>query len=183
MAGHSKWHQIKHKKEMTDQKRSRLFSKLLSAIQSALIDGSNPDFNPRLRAAINKAKEMQVPQENILRAIQKIAKEPVDKLIVEAYGPGGAALIIEAISSNKNQTVANIKKTLLDFDAKVANPGAVIWIFEEPPFSFKEHATDLGYRAKFKQPISSENKDKLNKLIAAFKERDEVIGVYTNAIG
>lgn len=173
MAGHSKWHQIKHKKGATDQKRGKLFSKLLSAVQAAAQENSNPDTNPRLRAAVQRAKEMNVPQENILKAVKKASGEPTEKLIVEAYGPEGIALIIESLTDNKNRTMADIRKILSDFDARTTNPGTALWMFETTP--------EMTLRAKFKQLISDENKQKTQNLFKALKKIGEVTEIYTNA--
>ncbi len=107
MSGHSHWAGIKHKKEITDQKRGKVFSKLLAAISAAAKSEPNPDFNPRLRTAIAKAKEVAVPQDNIERAVKRASEAGanLEELIFEAYGPGGIALIIEAIADNKNRVV------------------------------------------------------------------------------
>src|SRR3989338_11296018 len=109
MSGHSKWSQIKHKKGTTDQKRGQLFSKLLKAISIAAKKEPNPLYNPRLRSVIEKAKENSVPQENIERAISKASEEKnLDEVIIEAYGPEGAALIIQGVTDNTNRTVAEV---------------------------------------------------------------------------
>src|SRR5579864_153859 len=111
MSGHSHWAGIKHKKEITDQKRGKVFSKLLAAISAAAKPEPNPEFNPRLRTAILKAKEASVPQENIEHAIKRAAEAgaALEELTFEAYGPGGVAIIIHAISDNRNRTVQEIK--------------------------------------------------------------------------
>src|ERR1700740_1748559 len=110
MSGHSHWSGIKHKKEITDQKRGKVFSKLLALISAAAKSEPNPDFNPRLRTAIAKARDATVPQENIDRAIKRAseAAESLEELVFEAYGPGGIALLIEAISTNRNRAVQEI---------------------------------------------------------------------------
>ncbi len=98
MSGHSHWSGIKHKKEITDQKRGKIFSKLLVTISTAAKKESDPNFNPRLRTVIAKAKEAGVPQDNIERAVKK-AKETdgnLDELLFEAYGPSGIAILVEA---------------------------------------------------------------------------------------
>ncbi|MEK9186468.1 MAG: YebC/PmpR family DNA-binding transcriptional regulator, partial [Patescibacteria group bacterium] len=98
MSGHNKWSQIQHKKGVVDKKRGATFSKLLNAVSIAARSGPNPDFNPRLRSVIEKAKENKVPQENIERAISKASENKnLEELTIEAYGPEGSALIIEAI--------------------------------------------------------------------------------------
>jgi YebC/PmpR family DNA-binding regulatory protein len=173
MAGHSKWRQIKHKKETTDQKRGQVFSKLLKAIQAAVGAEPNPDFNPRLRSAVLKAKQENVPQENIERAIKKAKEEPTEELIIEAYGPAGAAFIIEALADNKNRALSEIKNTLGDFEARLASPGSVLWLFETD--------SKMERQPKFKQPLSPEAREKVEALLRSLQEKDEVISVRTNA--
>lgn len=176
MAGHSHWKQIKIKKASSDDKRGRTFSKLLSAIAIAAREEPNPDFNPRLRTTILKAKETQVPQENIDRAIQK-AKDSsahLETFIMEGYGPGGASLLIEAITDNSNRTVNETKQTLKERGAKWAETGSVRWSFEPP-------SKDSGeWKAKFGKEISESDKEKLREIISALEEQDDVQRVYTN---
>jgi YebC/PmpR family DNA-binding regulatory protein len=173
MAGHSKWAQIKHKKSITDKKRGQIFSKLLKAITIAAKEGANPQFNARLRAAIEKAKENQVPQDNIERAIKKASEtgENLEDLLIEAYGPEGSAILIEAITDNRNRTVAEIKKILKDYEAKWADPGSVMWAFEK---------IDNKWQAKFPQKISDEGVNKLNTLLEALDDHDDVENIITN---
>lgn len=126
MAGHSHWAGIKHRKAITDAKRAKLFSKLLKAVSAAAKTEQNPDFNPRLRTAIEKARAAAVPAENIERAIKKAAEEkPMEELLFEAYGPGGAAILIEALADNRNRMVQEIKKILGDHGGKWAVGGSV----------------------------------------------------------
>lgn len=184
MSGHSKWAQIKHQKGVADEKRGRLFSKLLNAISAAAKLEPNPNFNPRLRAAIEKAKENNVPKENIERAIKK-ASEPgqkIEKLIFEAYGPGGTAILIEAISDNKNRSIAEIKKVLTDHEAKWAEEGSVRWAFEQIADQHGLGADSQGnWKAKFQQEISESDKRKLKNLVEALENREDVQMVYTNS--
>lgn len=175
MAGHSHWAGIKHKKEAEDKKRGQIFSKILSAITAAAKVEQNPEFNPKLRALIEKAKELKVPQENIERAISR-AKETgnaTEELILEAYGPGGAGILIEATTDNKNRTIAEIKNILNETGAKWAEAGSVRWAFEEDRGSGS-------WRAKFIGEISEEDKNKLKKIIEALKNHSDVQEVYTN---
>lgn len=176
MSGHSHWAGIKHKKEITDHKRGKIFSKILSAISSAAKPEPNPNFNPRLRTMILKAKDLAVPQENIERAILK-AKESVENLedlIFEAYGPGGVALLIHAISDNKNRTVQEIKLILKEHNGKWAETGSVQWAFEPKKDSFFE------WESKFPIEITEEDKNKLADLIEILEENDSVQRVFTN---
>lgn len=176
MAGHSHWKQIQHKKGATDQKRSQLFSKLLNAISVTARKDSNPQFNPGLRTAIEKAKENSVPQENIERAIKKATsnQEQLEELIIEAYGPGGTALIIEVITDNKNRSIAEIKSVFKNNEAKWAEPGSVRWIFTQ-------NNEVQEWRPKFTQNINEEDKKKLQNLIEQLENHDNVQKVYSNA--
>ena len=175
MSGHSKWKTIRHKKESADQKRGQIFSKLINAISIAARTESNPQFNARLRAAIEKAKENKVPQENIERAIKRASEDKnLEELTIEAYGPEGAAILIEAITDNKNRTIAEIKKTLSDNNAKFAEAGSVRWAFE--PLD-----SGSGWQAKFKQAISADAKGRLTSLISELENCDDVQKVHTNS--
>ncbi|HQA95952.1 MAG TPA: YebC/PmpR family DNA-binding transcriptional regulator [Candidatus Colwellbacteria bacterium] len=172
MSGHSKWSQIKHKKEITDKKRAKFFSKLLKNIQAAAKDEPNPEFNPRLRDAVLKAKEASVPQENIERAIKKAKDEPSEELLVEMYGPEGSAFIVTGLTSNVNRTMADIKAVAKSFDAKIGLPGSAKWAFSQSGFEFVPN---------FEQAVSPESKEKILALIEALEEIEEVGAVYTNA--
>lgn len=174
MAGHSHWAGIKHKKEVTDQKRGKIFSKLCAAITAAARTESNPDFNPRLRTAILKARENKVPNENIERALSR-AKEKglaLEEPLYEAYGPGGSAILIEVVTDNKNRTVQEIKKIINELHGKWAEPGSVQWAFERGV---------EGWKAKFSQEVADEDKKKLEELILGLEEQDDVQKVHTNA--
>ena len=184
MSGHSHWAGIKHKKEITDQKRGKVFSKLLAAISVAAKTEPNPDFNPRLRTAVLKAKEMSVPQDNIDRAIKKASESGanLEELLFEAYGPGSTAILIEAVSDNRNRTVQEIKTILRDYGGKWAENGSVQWAFERAAGNQQPAIGDQeGWVAKFPQEISGEDGEKLAKLIDALEENEGVQNVYTNA--
>ncbi len=172
MSGHNKWSQIKNQKGTTDKKRGQLFSKLLKAISIAAKTETNPQFNPRLRSAIEKAKENNVPQDNIERAINKASEEKnLGDIIVEAYGPEGSAIIIEGITDNTNRSISEIKHILTKQGGKIANPRSVLW-------SFEKKSGD--WQAKFPQTISEPAKEKLNQLIEALEEREDVQRIITN---
>lgn len=173
MSGHNKWSQIQDKKGKTDKARSALFSKLLAAIAVAAKNEPNPGANPRLRSAIEKAKENKVPQENIERAIKKASEEKdLKEIIVEAYGPEGVAIIIEGITDNSNRTISEIRHLLEQNEAKMANSGSVLWGFEKVGGEWK---------AKFPHPLSEEGKQKLAALVALIEERGDVQKVYENS--
>lgn len=177
MSGHSHWAGIKHKKETADQKRGQVFSRLLGAISVAAKKEVNPDFNPRLRTAIEKARENKVPAENIERAVKRAAEAGVipEELVFEAYGPGGAALIVAAITDNRNRTVSEVKKILSDGGGKWGESGSVRWAFQAPV------TPDGEWRAKFQQQLSPSDKEALSLLVGALKDHDDVQGVFANA--
>lgn len=174
MAGHSKWANIKHRKGAVDAKRSKTFSKHAKIISIAAKNDPNPETNAALRSAIQRAREDNVPNDNIERAINK-AKESgnLEKVRYEAYGPDGIALIIDAITDNNNRTFSEIRKLLTDNGAKIAEPGSVLWSFDESP--------DGGWNAKFPQDISENGKAQLEKLMVALEDHDDVQSVVTNA--
>lgn len=136
MAGHSKWAQIKHKKAVVDARKGRLFSRLSREISiSARLGGGNPDMNPRLRLAIEKAKEVNMPSDNIKRAIMKGTGElpgvSYDETVYEGYGPGGVALMIDVMTDNKNRTISEIRHIMGKHGGSIAEAGSVTWIFQK----------------------------------------------------
>jgi|SRR3989338_4799023 len=175
MAGHSHWKQIKVQKGSADAKRAKVFSKLLAAVAVAAKGEANPQFNPRLRTAIAKAKENQVPQENIERAIKKASEknENLEEVRIECYGPGGAAIIAEAITSNSNRTINEVRLILKEFEGKLGGPGSATWAFEPA-------GNDGGLKPKFAKEINDEDRKKLSVLIEVLENQDDVQRVYTN---
>lgn len=136
MSGHSKWSQIRHKKGVADTKRGQLFSKLIREITVAAREGgANPEANPRLRAAIERARGEGLPKDNIQRAIERASgKEEgaeLSEFLYEASAPGGVAILIEGITDSKNRTLAEIKHLLARHDARLAESGSLIWGFEK----------------------------------------------------
>lgn len=134
MAGHSKWSKIKRKKAANDQKQGAKFTKLIREITVAAREGGgNPDFNPRLRLAVDTAKAENMPSDNIDRAIKKGTGElegvNYEELTYEGYGPGGAALFIETVTDNANRTVADIRHVLGKYDGSLGTSGSVAWQF------------------------------------------------------
>jgi len=134
MSGHSHWHSIKYQKTAADVKKSKAFSKIAREITIAAKEGGDPEFNSRLRLAIEKAKSINMPAENIERAIKRgtgeLAGAKLEPVLFEAYGPGGVAIIIEGITDNKNRTLGEIKQILSEYGGKLANEGSVKWLFE-----------------------------------------------------
>ena len=135
MSGHSKWATIKHKKAATDAKRGSLFTKLIKEISVAARGGGNPDTNPRLRVAIERAKESSMPSDNIDRAIKKgtgqLEGVTYEDITLEGYGPGGVAVYVEGVSDNKNRTTAEVRTIFTKKGGNMAGAGSVAWMFEK----------------------------------------------------
>jgi YebC/PmpR family DNA-binding regulatory protein len=136
MAGHSKWKQIKHYKAATDAKRGALFTKLIREItMAAKIRGGDPSGNPRLRLAIDTARSASMPKENIERAIKKGTGElegvEYHEVTYEGYGPGGVALLIDAVTDNPTRTVAEIRSKMSRLGGNLGTPNSVAWMFEK----------------------------------------------------
>jgi YebC/PmpR family DNA-binding regulatory protein len=137
MSGHSKWSSIKHKKAAADAKRGKQFSKLARAIIVAARDGGGDvDGNPTLATAVQKAKDASMPKENIQRAIDRGTGASADAAAIEqvsfeGYGPGGAAILVEALTDNRNRTTADVRLAFTKHDGSLGEPGSVAWIFEK----------------------------------------------------
>ncbi|MDF1593466.1 MAG: YebC/PmpR family DNA-binding transcriptional regulator [Desulfobacterales bacterium] len=136
MSGHSKWASIKHKKGAADARRGKVFTKLIKEItMSARMGGGDPDGNPRLRSAILAAKNENMPKDNIERAIKKGAGElegvSYEESIYEGYGPGGAAVMVESLTDNKNRTVAEIRHIFSKNGGNLGENGCVAWMFNK----------------------------------------------------
>jgi YebC/PmpR family DNA-binding regulatory protein len=136
MAGHSKWAQIKRKKAAQDAKKGKIFTKLIREIMvAARMGGGNPENNPRLRAAIAAAKAENMPKENIERAIKKGTGElegmKFEEVIYEGYGPGGVAVLIEALTDNRNRTTAEIRHIFSRIGGNLGTTGCVSWLFHK----------------------------------------------------
>ncbi len=134
MSGHSKWSSIKHKKAATDSKRGKIFTKIIKEITVAARQGKGDvNSNPRLRTAVQSAKAMNMPQENIQRAIKKGTGElpgvSYEEITYEGYGAGGVAVIVEAMTDNKNRTVAEIRSLLGKNGGQMGETGCVGWMF------------------------------------------------------
>jgi YebC/PmpR family DNA-binding regulatory protein len=137
MSGHSKWHSIKHKKAVVDARRGQQFTKLARAITVAAREGGgDPDGNPTLALAIQKARDASMPKDNIERAVAKGTGEGVDTdqietVVYEGYGPGGVALLIEALTDNRNRTGADVRHILSKHGGNLGEPGSVSYLFDK----------------------------------------------------
>jgi YebC/PmpR family DNA-binding regulatory protein len=137
MSGHSKWHSIKHKKAVVDARRGQQFTKLARAITVAAREGGgDPDGNPSLALAIQKARDASMPKDNIERAIGKGTGEGVDAdqietVLYEGYGPGGVALLIETLTDNRNRTGADVRHAFSKHGGSLGEPGSVAYLFDK----------------------------------------------------
>ncbi len=136
MSGHSKWSTIKRKKSAQDAKRGKIFTKLIREITvAARMGGGDPTGNPRLRAAIASARAVNMPKDNIERAIKKgtgeLAGYSLEEAIYEGYGPGGVAILIEALTDNKNRTTAELRYILSKHGGSLGEAGCVAWMFDK----------------------------------------------------
>ncbi len=136
MSGHSKWHSIKHKKAATDAKRGKAFSRFNKEITiAARLGGGDPNFNPRLRLAIDKAKSENMPKENIDRAVKKGTGElegyNLEEVQYEGYGPGGVAILIEVTTDNRNRTLPEIRHIFSKHGGNLGEAGSVAWMFQK----------------------------------------------------
>lgn len=174
MSGHNKWSQIKHKKEKTDGTKSKLYSKYSKLISAEAQKSKGDKNSPSLRALIERAKSEDVTNEVIERAIKK-ANEPggtLESIIYEAYGPGGCAMIIEALTSNKNKAAQEVKHILSINGHSIASPGSALWAFKREGAEWKPIST---------VDLSDVDLEALSKLVEALEESDEVQEVFTNA--
>ncbi len=173
MAGHNKWSKIKRQKEKTDAQKSKIYGKLVRMISVEAKKAQGNVSAPGLRAAIEKARSLNVPNDNILRALKRAgeADGDLESITYEAYGPGGCALIIEALTSNKNKAAQEIKHILSNHNISLAGIGSASWAFEKTTEGWIPNVT-----------VSLEEKDGqlLEQIIDELEENDEVQEVFTN---
>jgi len=174
MAGHSKWKQIKEKKAKTDAKKSQVFSKYAKLITSEAKKAGGDLSSPGLKAVVERARSENMPSDNIERAIKKATevKAAMETITYEAYGPGGVAMIIEALTDNRNKAAQEIKFILSEHGANLAGIGAASWAFEKKGVEWIPQTTTT---------LSDDDLSKLEKLVEALETNDEVQAVFTNA--
>lgn len=175
MSGHNKWSKIKHKKAASDATKSKVFSKYarLIAMESKKAGG---DTNaPGLRTVIDAARAVNMPKDNIDRAVAKGAgadAEVLESVLYETYGPGGVAILIDAVTDNRNRTGQEIKHLLSKNGYELAAPGSASWAFTK---------TNMEYVPASTIPVSTEDEEKLMQLLEIIDDHDDVQNVYTNA--
>ncbi|MGH9774082.1 MAG: YebC/PmpR family DNA-binding transcriptional regulator [Candidatus Acidiferrales bacterium] len=148
MSGHSKWATIKHKKAATDARRGKAFTKIIRELTIAARGGADPDSNPRLRTAVLAAKNENMPNDNIDRAIARgsgqLEGETLEEAIFEGYGPGGVGMLVSVVTSNRNRSVGELRHVMSKHGGNMAESGAVGWMFHRKGeiTVLKEHAAE-----------------------------------------
>lgn len=176
MSGHNKWSKIKNKKAVTDAFKSKIFSKMSKLISVASKQVKGDVSSPILRAVIEKAREYNMPADNIDRAVKKGAgsdAEALEPITYEAYGPGGSALVVEALTTNRNKAAQEVKFILSKHGFQLAGQGSATWAFVKEAGAWKP-TTNI--------EISEEDGKILEALIGELEDNDEVQDVYTNAL-
>lgn len=176
MSGHSKWHNIKRRKEVTNAKKGASFTKFSLEIASCIrAGGADPAANASLRDAITRAKKAGFPQVNIDRLLDKGSKSHGQTLTYEAVGPGGAGLIILAATDNPNRTVGQLRTLLRDYGGTLASPNAVMWKFTPDQAAHT-------YQAKFPLTLEPSAAAQLQTLTLALQAHEDVERVFTDAV-
>ncbi|MDB5194150.1 MAG: YebC/PmpR family DNA-binding regulatory protein [Parcubacteria group bacterium] len=177
MSGHNKWSKIKRQKAGTDAAKSKIFSKFAKLITTASKEAKGDITSPSLRAAIEKAQEFNMPRENIERAVKKgtgSEAESMEAITYESYGPGGCALVIDALTTNRNKAAQEIKFILSKHGFALAAPGSATW-------AFTKESAGADWQPTMTVPLSEADSEILGKLIEELEDNDEVQDVYTNA--
>jgi len=174
MSGHNKWSQIKRQKGVTDAQKSRVFSKYsrLITVESKKAQGNQE--SPGLKAVIERARAANMPNDNIDRAIKKATENSavMESITYEAYGPGGCAMIIEALTDNRNKAAQEVKFILSKFGFTLAGMGSATWAFTKEGVAWKPTTTI---------PLEEADVELLGKLVDELEENDEVQAIFTNA--
>jgi YebC/PmpR family DNA-binding regulatory protein len=175
MSGHNKWSKIKRQKEKTDAQKSKIFGKMVKLITTEAKKAGGNVNSPGLKAAVDRAKAANVPNDNIERAIKKFSEggAEMQSITYEAYGPGGCALVIEALTDNHNKAAQEIKAVLARHGYTLAGMGSATWAFTRMP--------TMEWVASTTIPLSDEDGGKLGDLVDELEECDEVQDVFTNA--
>lgn len=178
MSGHSKWSQIKRQKSVTDAARSRVFSRYARLIAMEAKKANGILTAPGLAVAVSRAKAANMPKENIERAVAKGSSKDasdVEQVLYEAYGPGGVAVLIDALTDNKNRTTQEIKHLLIVLGVELSSPGAATWAFTKTGGAYvpNEPLIDL----------LAEDGEKISALLGTLDEHEDVHQVFTNARG
>jgi YebC/PmpR family DNA-binding regulatory protein len=180
MSGHSKWSNIKNKKAAEDQKKGKIFSKLSRNIRAAVREGGgDPDSNVSLRLWLDKAREANMPKDNIQRAIDaglgKGANGSLQEMIYEGFGPGGVGMLIISFTDNKNRTTAEVRNILQRSGGSLGSPGSAKYMFER---------SDQGkYKPTLALPLDDQQKKSLTLMVEELLELEDIEAVYCAAEG
>lgn len=175
MSGHNKWSKIKHKKAASDAQKSKVFSKHAALIAMESRNAGGDVNSPSLAAAIERAKKDSMPKENIERAIAKgsgAGGAAIEEVVFEAFGPGGTAMIITAVTDNNNRTAPEIRHIFSKAGYELGTPGSAAWAFTK---------TATGFIPQSPIELSDSDGEKLATLIEALEEQDDVQDIYTTA--
>ncbi len=174
MSGHNKWSKIKRQKEKTDAQKSKIYGKFVRLITVEAKKAHGNLSSPLLRSAIERARAANVPSDNIDRAVKKASESSaaMEPVTYEAYGPGGTAIVIEALTENRNKAAQEVKHILANHSLELAGMGSATWAFEK---------THEGWVPKTTIAIGEEDGEKLGALVDELEENDEVQEVFTNA--
>ena len=183
MSGHSKWSSIKHKKARMDDRRGKVFTKLIRELTTAARQGGGDEnANPRLRQAVSAAKSMNMPLSNIERAVKKGTGElpgvTYEEATYEGYAPGGVAILIDVLTDNKNRSVSAIRHVLSKYNGRMAEAGAVVWMFEKKSqFIIEDYTGDEDSLMEIALEAGAEdiiNDDAIYEIIAAQEDFDSL---------
>lgn len=178
MSGHSKWSQIKRQKAVTDSAKSRIFSRYARLIALEAKKANGILSAPGLSVAIARAKAANMPKDNIERAIAKGTSKDsgnLEQVVYEAYGPGGVAILVDALTDNKNRTTQEIKHLLVVQGVELANPGAASWAFTKTGADYVPNEPLID--------VAGADEEKLRSILEALDEHEDVQQVFTNARG
>ncbi len=177
MAGHSKWKQIKHRKAAADAKRGALFGKMARAIANAVKAAGGDEYAPGAQAILERARAVDMPKDNIERAIQKgkgVGAGSLETLLFELFAPGGVACLIVATTDSRNRTVQEIKHLLSEYDCTIGVVGSALWAFEKQ--------NDGTYVPLAPQIVSGEDAEVFDSLLEDLYERDDIDSVYSSRV-
>jgi YebC/PmpR family DNA-binding regulatory protein len=175
MSGHNKYSKIKHLKAKTDAQKSKVFTKMVRLITMEVKKAKGVLTSPGVVSAIERARKEDVPNDTIDRAIKKATTDnsaEMETIVYETYGPGGIAVLISALTDNRNKAAQEIKFILSNHGAELASPGSAAWAFTK---------THEGWQANSTMPLEEADIEKLEKLVEELEANDEVQDVFTNA--
>lgn len=173
MAGHNKWSKVKHKKAVTDKEKAAKFTQVVKMIKVAARKGTDPDKNPELRQALDKAKEVNMPKENVQRALDKASSQDGQEVMYEGFANDGIGLLIKAYTDNINRTVSDIRHVLSKNGGSLGTDGSVKWMFQELT-PLKE------YQVQIPTPADEEAHNRLQRVLEELYDLDDVEYIWTS---